>query len=306
MREICHHLKELLRDAVERDPADAILLSGGIDTSSIAVVSSVEEAFTVVLGDAPDLYYSKKVAEIFDYEHHIIRVTEDEALREIPEVIKILKTFDPAIPNDLAIYLGLKEARMCKVKSIMTGDGADELFAGYSFMHELDPDDLKKYIRNLSRTMQFSSNILGREIGVEIKQPFVCREVVKFALEVDLSLKIKKVGDKKYGKWVLRRAFEDDIPDIIWRDKAPIELGSGFFGLRETIRSRISDDDFKRKIEEYDMKFINKEHLFFYEIYKDVVGDIPKAGEGEICPFCNAAIDLPKAHCYICGHSPPL
>jgi asparagine synthase (glutamine-hydrolysing) len=303
--EACYTLRELLCDVVERNPAEALLLSGGIDTSILAVVSSLEKAFTVTLGEAPDLIYAKKVAEMFSFEHHIIRITENEALEKIPDVIKILGTFDPAIPNDLAIYFGLKEAKEYGVESVMTGDGADEIFAGYSYMHALRNDELEAYIIDLSKVMQFSSNKLGRSIGVDIKQPFMDKELVDFALKIDPSSKVKKIGSVKYGKWILRKAFENDLPNI-WRDKTPIEQGSGTVKLRALIQSKIPDDEFSKKIKEYGMKFINKEHLFFYEIYRDVVGEVPEAKGKDSCPFCNAAIRSPGAHCDVCGFSPPL
>ena len=312
VEETCKELKELLREATRRGPADVILLSGGIDTSAIAASSSKElrdiHAFTVVLGDdCPDLPYAKRVAELFGYKHQILNISEEEALQAIPKVIKILKTFDPAIPNDLAVYLALKEVKGLGLNNALTGDGSDELFAGYSFMYELEPSDLRRYIKNLSVSMNFSSNKLGRYMGIGIKQPFLSDEVVKFALDLDTSLKVKSVEGKIYGKWILRRAFEDDIPGLFLRDKAPIEVGSGMSKLRDTISSQISDVEFREKRRDYGISFMNKEHLYFYEVYRESVGEVIEAEEGTYaCPLCRSAVRSKGVHCYICGYSPPL
>lgn len=312
LEETCKELKELLSEATNREPADAILLSGGIDTSAIAVSSAKElrdiHAITVVFGDdCPDLPYARRVADLYGYKHHMLHIPEEEALQVIPEVIKILNTFDPAIPNDLAVYLALREAKGLGLKNALTGDGSDELFAGYSFMYDLEPSDLKKYIEGLSVSMNFSSNELGRYMGIGIKQPFLSEEVVKFALDIDTSLKVKSVKGEVQGKWILRKTFEEDIPGLFQREKAPIEVGSGMSRLRVTIGSLITDGEFKEKRRDYDIPFMNKEHLYFYEVYRDVIGEIEEAEEGpNACPLCRSKVSSKGVHCYICGYSPPL
>jgi len=318
--EACGRLKELLRDVAEENAADALLLSGGLDTSILAAVSKnkgkIKKALTVSLDGtlAPDQGYAKKVAQRFLYQHHQLCITENEALKKLPEVIKAVRSFDPALPNDLAIYVALKEAKNLGIGSVMTGDGADELFAGYSYMHELSHDALNKYIRNISKTMYFSSNKLGDFLGVEIKQPYLDKKIVEFALDINSGLKVKEKDGRKYGKWILRKAYEKELGEIAWREKEPIEFGSGITKLREIIASKISDAEFDAKKREYEMEFMNKEHLFFYEIYKEVVGEVPKvkmemkikAKEKNVCPLCKAELPENRFHCYICGFSYPI
>lgn len=317
-KEACGRLRELLKEAVERENAEALLLSGGLDTSILAALANnlgkslSKKALTVALTGtrAPDLKYAEKVAQKFRYEHHLICLTEDEALEKLPEVIKAVRSFDPALPNDLTIYSALQEAKDLGIKSVMTGDGADELFAGYSYMHELSPDALNRYIKAISKTMWFSSNKLGASLDVEIKQPYLDEKIVDFALEIDPSLKVKvrEINGRTYGKWLLRRAFEEELGEVAWRAKEPIEFGSGTTKLRDSIRRKISDAEFAAKKREYGMEFMNKEHLFFYELYKVVVGEIPKSlGRGKKeCPLCKAELPEDKSHCYICGFSYPI
>jgi len=215
--EVCSRLRELLSDAVERNAAEALLLSGGLDTSILAAVSKDagrnKKALTVSLAGtpAPDLEYAKRMAQKFLYEHHLLSITENEALEKIWEVIKAVENFDPALPNDLAIYVAIKEAKNLGIESVMTGDGADELFAGYSYMHELSHKELNRYIINLSKTMYFSSNKLGDFLGVKIKHPYLDKEIVEFALDISPDLKVKEIKGRKYGKWILRKAYEKKI-----------------------------------------------------------------------------------------------
>ncbi|MBK5189964.1 MAG: 7-cyano-7-deazaguanine synthase [Methanosarcinales archaeon] len=314
-KEACGKLRELLKDVVERNNAEALLLSGGLDTSILAALANdhgkSKKALTVALTGtrAPDLGYAQKVAQKFRYEHHLICLSETEALDKLPEVIKAVRSFDPALPNDLTIYVALQEAKNLGIKSVMTGDGADELFAGYSYMHELSPDTLDKYIKAISKTMWFSSNKLGASLDVEIKQPYRDKKIVDFALEIDPGLKVKEINGRKYGKWLLRKAFEEELGEVAWRAKEPIEFGSGTTKLRAIISGKISNEEYEQKKQDYGMEFMNKEHLFFYELYKAVVGGIPKSqvkGKGKECPLCNAELPENRHHCYICGFSYPL
>ncbi len=283
-----NHLKSIKKP-------DSILLSGGLDSSIVALSAKKAVAFTVVLeGGASDLFYSKLVSSFLSLNHKIRVVKMDEALEAIPLVIKYLKTFDPAIPNDLCVFFGLIEAKK-ESDSIMTGDGADEFFAGYSYMNDIE--DLKGYIENLRAKVIFSSNILGDALGIGIFQPFLLPEMIDFALEIPPSLKIKD----GINKWILRKAFEDSLPKkIIWQEKRSLEHGSGMSRLRKIIDQMVSDDEFN---DTRFPKFMSKEHLYYYKIYREVVGEIPKPkGDEKPCPACSAGIEPERFHCRVCGY----
>jgi asparagine synthase (glutamine-hydrolysing) len=314
--DICEQLRSKLKEAVERSKAEGILLSGGLDTSILAFVARPSVGFTVALKGslASDLVYSEKIAKLLGIQHKKMEFTTEKALAILPEVIKILKTFDLALPNDLSIYFALKLAGENEISSVMTGDGADELFAGYSYMAELSPEDLERYIRRLSQNWHFSANELGRALGIEIKQPFLDEDFVSFALAISPGLKVKD----GVGKYILRRSFEDLIPaEIVWRRKEPIEYGSGSTKLHEIISNMVTEEEFQSAAKIVDMKFINKEHFFYWRIYNQVVGKIPKAspsapspftgegwGEVKSCPCCGAGMGV--YHCRTCGFSRPL
>jgi len=314
--DICEQLRSKLREAVERNRTEGMLLSGGIDTSVLAFVARPSRGFTVALKDSPasDLSYSEQISQLLGIQYEKMEFTTEEALNTLPEVIGILKTFDLALPNDLAIYFALKLAKESGVSSVMTGDGADELFAGYSYMAELPPEDLGRYIRRLSQNWHFSAGYLGKALGVEVRQPFLDKDFVRFALEISPELKVKD----GVGKYILRKSFEDLIPpEIVWRRKEPIEYGSGSTKLHEIIKSMVTDKEFQSAKNEVDIKFINKEHFFYWRIYNQVVGKIPKAslsapspftgegwGEVKSCPCCGAAMGT--YHCRTCGFSRPI
>jgi asparagine synthase (glutamine-hydrolysing) len=93
--------------------------------------------------------------------------------------------------------------------------------------------------------------------------------------------------------------------EIVWRRKEAIEYGSGSTKLHEIIDNMVTDEEFQSIKEEIDIKFINKEHFFYWRIYNGVVGEIPRARDDEIsCPCCGAAMGT--YHCPTCGFSRPL
>lgn len=302
--DIYGQLRSKLREAVERNRADGILLSGGLDTSILAFLANPTMAFTVALrsSQASDLIYARKVSRLLGIGHETKEFTVEEALVALPQVIRIVKSFDLSLPNDLSIYFALKLARDKGVSSVMSGDGSDELFAGYSYMAELPPEDLGNYMEKLSRGWHFSANKLGEALGVEVKQPFLDADFVDFALGISPELKVKG----RIGKYVLRKSFEDLLPaEIVWRKKEPIEYGSGSTKLRQVIDGLITEEEFRSGAAEVDIKFTNKEHFFYWRIFNRVVGEIPKAGAGETpCPCCGAGMG--RFHCPVCGFSLPL
>jgi asparagine synthase (glutamine-hydrolysing) len=301
---VSDQLRNKLKEATSREKADALLLSGGVDTSILAFVGRPTMAFTVALKNSgsSDLIYARKVSSLLGMEHKEVEFTTEDALNALPEVIKMLKTFDLALPNDLSIYFALKLASEGGVSSVMTGDGSDELFAGYSYMVRLPPEHLRRYITEVSQHWHFSAPDLGKGLGIEVKQPFLDRDFVRFAVAINPELKVKGT----VGKYILRKSFEDLMPEeLVWREKEPIEYGSGSTRLHHVIDNMVSDAEFQSAATNFRIKFINKEHFFYYRIYSDVVGQIPKAKAGErSCPCCGAAMG--KWHCPVCGWATPL
>ena len=301
MKRIIGDLRNILKDAIERNSYQGLLFSGGLDTSILAYFNPSAIAITVSLGSfSEDLHYSKILAKFLNMKHYHRRVGLDEAIDSIPHLVTILKSFDPAIPNDLVVYFGLKFAEELGIEKVATGDGADELFCGYSYMKDLD--DLETHIKRISKNMSFGSNIIGKFYRIKIVQPFC--NIIDFALKIPVELKIKESNDKIWGKWILRRAFEGLLPqEIIRQDKRPLEYGSGMTKLREIISSKISDNEFENKKRLYSIRFLNKEHLYFYEIYRKEIREIPKPCEGEkMCPGCGAGMKQNSFHCKICGY----
>ncbi|MDO9566154.1 MAG: asparagine synthase-related protein [Candidatus Desulfaltia sp.] len=295
-------LKRRFAKAVSRNQAEGILFSGGLDSALVAAYSEGSKTISVGLElHGEDRYYAEKVANFLKLDHYHKTVKIEEAIAAIPEVIKILESFDPAIPNDVTAYLGLKCAKDMGANGMITGDGSDEIFAGYDFMLKIK--NLEEYMNRMYTAMQFSSNKIGKAIGIDIRQPFLDKEFMDFSQGIDVDLKIRRENGKTWGKWILRKAFEGVLPqEVLWQSKRALEYGSGMTELRKVVEAKISNEEFEKAKKDFPIRFWNKEHFYYYRIYKDVVGEIPAPEKGQkICECCGAGMNQRAFHCKVCG-----
>ena len=307
---------QALEESVKRNLTDGLLLSGGLDTTILAYLASKwrqPSCITVALRGAPtpDVDYAKMVASRLGLSHYVHYFGDDELDESIRAAIRVMKSFDPMeIRNDVAIYVALKVGRDRGISTFMTGDGVDELFGGYSFLFGLTTEQLAAALKKLWANMRFSSTYLAEALGVEVRLPFLDPQFKSFAMDLDAGLKVKREGGQVWGKWILRKAFENIIPqEMAWRVKAPIEVGTGTTTLPSLFDSRISDLEFSEKKKRYlsqDRVVIrSKEHLFYYEIYRGLIG-VPYArvSKAKSCPDCGASVDQGSSFCRTCGAYP--
>jgi len=309
-------VRRTLEASVKRNLTEGLLLSGGLDTSILAgLVSRYQKPYCLTLGlkgaPAPDIEFAKKVVKLFNLEHSIHLIGEEEMEEGISNTIKILGTFDPMeVRNSAACYIGLKLVKESGLSSVMTGDGGDELFAGYSFFFNLKKARLDAELAKMWENMSFSSRPLAEALELDVRLPILDPEFISLAMNLDSSFKVGKHDGQTFGKYILRQAFESILsPEIVWRTKAPLEVGTGTTTLPNFFETRISDTEFKRKkahyLKEDRVTIRSKEHLHYYEIYRGLIG-IPhlSAVEGRKCPECGGNVKENTAYCRVCGAYP--
>ena len=321
-------LRMELYETVQRNKAESILLSGGIDSSSLAAIDSSMTAITTGLPRSDDLKYSKIVARHLEMKHITVEISKNEAVKKLPELIRCMESFDRGLLNDLPLHLGMEKIKDYELNSIMTGDGGDWIFAGYQFLWR-HKKDLNIYLQNVVPHLLFSSSKLSNSFGLNLQQPYLDEKFVDFSLQIPYEMKVvtqeeswgdvaverlskeeemKKQGfSNTGGKWILRETMKNLLPaEITHRPKSDLEFGSGFSKLSELIDKEVHDVDFKMKSKEYDIKFIDKTHLYFYELFLDEVGEVKSPVDGEReCINCSAGIEIPRRHCRTCGDYSP-
>jgi asparagine synthase (glutamine-hydrolysing) len=311
---VMERLRVLLDGAVQRNLAACILLSGGLDTSILTAVASEHTkltGITVSLGDAPDVKFASLIAEKFGLRHIIVRIDNGDIQLVIPEVVRVMQSFDPMeIRNDATILAGLRNAKQAGFNTVMTGDAGDELFAGYSFFFNMSSEALNKRLREIWRTMRFSSVPLAENLGMTAKLPLLDDELKSYAMKINAQLKIRAERGRTYGKWILRKSFEHELPEeIIWREKMPIEQGSGTSSLPEHYAKRIPDSEFSRKRQMYTeldgVRLRDKEQLAYYEAYRAFFGTPAGRGDGtKLCRGCSTHLPETINYCRTCGEYP--
>jgi asparagine synthase (glutamine-hydrolysing) len=138
--EYVERFRELFRESVRlRLMADVPLgmfLSGGIDSSAIAaemraLIGAPFHTFSVAFAEreANELGYARLVAESLGTEHHEIVVSPDEFFDALPDLV--YHEDEPiAHPSSVPLYFVSRLAAE-RVKVVLTGEGSDELLAGY-------------------------------------------------------------------------------------------------------------------------------------------------------------------------------
>ena len=294
--------------------ANWIAFSGGLDSSILAQIKKEQglNAITIITKDflGTDLQYSQITAKHIDIPLELKYVNIDEILNAIESTIKILKNFnDIEIRNSIVSYLYLNTLKEKNVTKVISGDGADEIFAGYNFLIKKNNIELKSELERIKKIMHFTSQKIADELGISIQMPFVDENIIELVKTLPVNLLINQKDGIKFGKWILRKAFENELPpNVIWRKKTPMQDGSGTVGLTKLFDSLITDDIFEEKAKKIksgdNITIRTKESLHYYELYKESFRVPEYQGEKNTCSDCNAEIVNNSKFCRMCGKFP--
>jgi len=314
MSESIENIRLLLEEITTQCDANWIAFSGGLDSSILAQIKKDQglNAITIITKDflGTDLPYSQIAAKHIDVPLELKYVDIDEMLSAIESTVKIIKNFnDSEIRKSIVPYLYLNTGKEKNGTKVITGDGADEIFARYNFLVKKDHTELKSELKRIKKIMHFTSQKIANELNMSIQMPFVDENIIRSVETLPVNLLINQKNGIKFGKWVLRKAFENDLPpSVIWRKKVPIQDGSGTVSLTNLFNSIITDEVFEektKKIKSEDSVTIRtKESLHYYELYKENFR-IPECQDRtNLCSDCNAEIVSNSKFCRMCGKFP--
>ena len=212
-------------------------LSGGLDSSIIAALARrhVDELHTFAVGveGSADLEAARRVASHLDTVHHEYALTEREVYAQLPAILNHLETYDQDLVRSAVPCYFVSRLAAEHVKVVLTGEGADELFAGYKYyLRYADPHILGQELRR-SITSMHNVNLqrvdrMTMAHGLEARVPFLDTAMIALGMGIDPALKLRHHEGRRVEKWILRKAFEDLLPhDIVWRVKEQFDEGSG-------------------------------------------------------------------------------
>jgi len=281
------HIAKELRQRLSRSVAKRISgnevgswLSGGLDSSTMAALARPHvrtlHTFAAGLSGAPDLEYAHEVADFIKSEHHEVIVSFDEMLAVLPEVIYHLESFDALlVRSSITNYLVAKLASDY-VSDVFSGEGGDELFAGYEYLKSLDaatlPDELLDITNRLHNTALQRVDRSASAHGTVAHVGFLDPGVVDYAVRIPVEYKLHNGVEK----WILRRAMDGALPErVLNRTKAKFWEGAGVSELIALYADEhITNDEFNRERTLPNGWVLNsKEELMYYRIFHEHFGD---------------------------------
>lgn len=313
-------LREALEKAVHRqlmsDVPYGVLLSGGLDSSVIAAITKKfarkriesedqEEAwypqlhsFAIGLEGSPDLKAAKLAADHIGTIHHEIHFTIQEGLDALRDVIYFLETYDvTTVRASTPMYLMARVIKSMGIKMVLSGEGSDEIFGGYLYFHKAPnaQEFHEENVRKLSKLYLYDNLRANKSMaawGIEARVPFLDKEFLDVAMRLNPEDKMIKNG--RIEKWVVRKAFEDYLPqEIAWRQKEQFSDGVGYNWidtLKEMVNEKVTDHQLANAESRFPVNPpMSKEEYYYRTIFE------------EHFPSNTAALTVPYAKSVACS-----
>lgn len=291
---LCGRIRETFIRSVKKrllaDPEVPVgsFCSGGLDSSIVAAIAAEEipHLHTFVVGmrhddgtESDDFIASRLAAEHIGSTHHELAFTKSEYYEALHRVIHKLESYDPSLVRcAVPCYFTCKLAAEY-VTVVLTGEGADEIFAGYHYMKHYPPGKVnaegRRCLANLHNINLQRADRMGMYFNLELRVPFLDKELIDLGMNIPPDLKIKEQPDgSKIEKWIFRQAFADSglLPDeILWRYKVQYTQGAGCESLGEEMAEKeISDEELARLKHDHPDAVINsKEAALYFKIFRE-------------------------------------
>jgi len=262
-----------------------VSLSGGLDSSIVTALAREEtehlHSFAVGVEGSPDLEAARQMSRYLDTVHHEYVYSTEDMVEALPNVLYHLESFDPALVRSAIPNYFLAKLASEHVKVILTGEGADEVFAGYEYLGRYETSDELQdemiYITNaLHNTNLQRADRMSMAFGLEARVPFLDVESVSLAMGIPADWKLH---EGRVPKHLLRQSFVEDLPEeIVNRPKAKFSKGAGSSELiAQQAIENISDNDFEserdRLKKDWDYNLQNKEALYYYRTLREFYDD---------------------------------
>jgi asparagine synthetase B (glutamine-hydrolysing) len=250
-------LRSAVAEAVRARVPDgdyAVLLSGGLDSSTVLVLARAVNprvrAVTVAAAGSPDACYARRLTDALDVPLEIVDAPpEAELLAGLDDMVARVETWESQVLTHAFPTWTALSALSGRIRVVLTGEGSDELFGGYRSGRESDAESRRHRLRelgNLHRTSCQRLDRLGAGAGLDVRLPFLAPAVVRTAL----ALPSHALYRQGLSKWALREAMRADLPDyVLDRPKLTFARGAGYRYGRQAAGAGLLADRFDGRVE---------------------------------------------------------
>jgi asparagine synthase (glutamine-hydrolysing) len=277
-------IRDTLVQAVERrlmgDVPVGVFLSGGLDSSLIAAIAAHDAAqrgrrvssFAVGLEGSDDIVAARAIAEELGTDHHERLYTAEDLLAALPATIRCIESFDPMLVHSAVPNYLLAEFAGKHVKVVLTGEGADELYAGYEYYRDYEDvdelhEELVRSVRGLHNLNLQRCDRTTMAHSLEARVPFLDLDVVDLAFSLPTTW--KQPRPDRPEKWLLRTAFAGWLPEsFLWRTKEQFGDGTGASTvLRNAAELECSVQTYEQLRERIDPPLRTREEAVYWQLF---------------------------------------
>ncbi len=267
-----------------------VLLSGGLDSSLISSIVKrfMDEtetplpSFSIGLDkNAPDLVAARKVAAYLGTQHHEYYFTVEQGIKNLEKLIWHLESYDiTTIRASTPMYFMSDYITRTGVKTVLSGEGADEIFGGYLYFRNAPSlEDFQKEtidrVQKLATADCLRADKSTMAHSLEVRVPFLDKAFLQVAMTVKPIYKTPQNYDG-IEKYILRKAFDTPerpfLPhEILWRQKEQFSDGVGYTWIDQLVEyctAQVTDEQMAGAAEKYPINTpATKEAYYMREIF---------------------------------------
>ncbi len=211
----------------------ALAFSGGLDSSIIAALCPEAELYSVGMEGSHDIMQTKKAAQLLGLSDklHLHELSIGEVESALPDVIRAIESSDPLkVSIAMPLFFASTDAHNDGIRVMLSGQGADELFAGYKRYESMNPAELelalKKDLDNIAGNNLERDDAVTMVNAVELRVPYLDSEVVELALRIAPELKVHN----SVRKYILRLSARKILPhELVFKEKKAAQYSSGIY-----------------------------------------------------------------------------
>ncbi|MCL6588883.1 MAG: asparagine synthase B [Firmicutes bacterium] len=282
LRVLQHKLKQAVQKRLMSDVPLGSFLSGGLDSCLITALIKQDmdelHTFSVSMEQSNDRDYALLAAKYLGTIHHEYILSPGEIWDKLPEIIYYLESFDQSLVRSAVANYFLAKMAAEEVKVVLTGEGADELFAGYAYLDRFsNEEELHRELWEITSALH-NTNLqrvdrMTMAHGLEARVPFLDREMITWAMKLPPAY--KRNAAEGVSKWCLREAFRKEslLPEeIILRKKEKFAEGSGVAGILAAMATeKVSEGSYQAELSR-GTPLRSREEYYYFQIFEAYFG----------------------------------